>query len=508
MNHPSFHARTTPDKIVYQMAGSGKSLTYAQLDRRSNQGAQALRHLGVGPGGSIALLMENRLEFLELCWSAHRSGVFYTALSRYLQPDEIAYIVRDCGAQVLVISDRYAPQVPMLRQALGDVPIYCVGEAVPGLPDWDALCDAMPVTPIPDQTAGSDVLYSSGTTGRPKGIIRRYEAKPLDFIMPLLDLLCVKMCGMDADCTYLSPAPLYHAAPLRFTMTVAQMGGTAIIMEKFEPEEFLRLVQHHRITHSQLVPTMFVRMLKLPEAVRTAYDTSSLQAAVHAAAPCPVEVKRQMIDWWGPILIEYYAGSEASGVTLATSQEWLDHAGTVGRSLIGPVRILDDDMQELPQGRIGNVYFDSGISFEYRNDPEKTAKAFARPGCSTLGDVGYLDADGYLFLTDRAAYTIISGGVNIYPQEIEDLLIGHPLIADAAVFGVPNEDLGEEVKAVVQLEDPARATPETEAELIAYIRARLSHVKAPRSVDFRQDMPRTETGKLLKRLLKDEYWKR
>lgn len=506
MDHPSYHAQQTPDKIAYQMAGSGKTLTYGELDRISNQGAQALRHLGIGPGGSIALLMENRLEFMEICWSAHRAGVFYTAISRYLQPDEISYIVRDCGAKVLIISGKYADQVPALKSALGDVAIYCVDAPPEGCADWQALLAQMPTTPIADQYAGADVLYSSGTTGRPKGITRVFADNPIDYMMPLLNLLAVQMCGIGADSTYLSPAPLYHAAPLRFVMTAAQVGATVIIMEKFDPETFLALIEKHHVTHTQLVPTMFVRMLKLPDAVRLKYDMSSLQAAVHAAAPCPVEIKRQMIDWWGPILIEYYAGSEANGVTLATSQEWLEHPGSVGKSLMGPIRILDEDRQELPQGRIGAVYFDSGISFSYRNDPEKTASAFVREGVSTLGDVGYLDADGYLFLTDRAAYTIISGGVNIYPQETEDMLVCHPAVSDVAVFGVPNEDLGEEVKAVVQLEDPAQAGPEMEADLIAYVRERLSHIKAPRSIDFRQDMPRTETGKLMKRLLKDEYW--
>lgn len=506
MDHPSFHAQRTPDKIVYQMAGSGKALTYAQLDRKSNQGAQALRHLGIGPGGSIALLMENRLEFMEICWSAHRSGVFYTAISRYLHPEEIAYIVRDCGAKILIISGRYADQVPALKADLPGVDIYCVDGAAAGCKDWEALLAGMPTTPIPDQSAGADVLYSSGTTGRPKGITRAYADNPIDYMMPLLKLLAVQMCGIGADSTYLSPAPLYHAAPLRFVLTVAQVGGTAILMEKFDPETFLQLIEKHRVTHTQLVPTMFVRMLKLPDEVRLKYDISSLQAAVHAAAPCPVEIKRQMIEWWGPILIEYYAGSEANGVTLATSQEWLEHPGTVGRSLIGPIRILDEDRNELAQGRVGAVYFDSGLTFAYRNDPAKTASAFASEGCSTLGDVGFLDEDGYLFLTDRAAYTIISGGVNIYPQETEDMLVCHPAVSDVAVFGVPNEEMGEEVKAVVQLEDPSRAGPEMEAELIAYVRQHLSHIKAPRSIDFRQDMPRTETGKLMKRLLKDEYW--
>jgi acyl-CoA synthetase (AMP-forming)/AMP-acid ligase II len=508
VKHPAHHARTNPDKIAYRMTGSGALLTYADLDRRSNQGAQAFRSLGVRQGDHIAIMMENRLEFMAICWAAQRAGLIYTAVSRYLSADEAAYIVDDCDAKIFITSDVATDRAgDLLARIGGSVRAFMVGSPARGFASWDALTGSMPDTSIADEAAGMDMLYSSGTTGRPKGITRTFVAQPIDTLVPLLVLLCEQMAGMGPQSIYLSPAPIYHAAPLRFLMMSASLGGTALIMESFDAEAFLAHVETDRVTHTQLVPTMFVRMLKLPDAVRSGYDTSSLVAAVHAAAPCPVEVKQRMIDWWGPILIEYYAGTEANGVTLCTSQEWLDHPGTVGRSLAGEARILDPAGNELPAGDVGSVYFDSGLSFTYHNDPGKTRKAFVRPGCSTLGDVGYLDADGYLYLTDRASYTIISGGVNIYPQETEDALISHPAVADVAVFGVPNEDLGEEVKAVVQPEPHAVAGPELEAELIAWCRSRLSRIKTPKSIDFRARLPRTATGKLIKRHLKDEYEK-
>jgi len=311
---------------------------------------------------------------------------------------------------------------------------------------------------------------------------------------------------MNADSIYLSPAPLYHAAPLRFNMMAITLGGTSIIMESFDAEEFLRLVEQHRVTQSQLVPTMFVRMLKLPEELRKRYDVTSLKGSIHAAAPCPIEVKAKMIEWWGPILIEYYAGSEGNGVTVSTSQQWLTHRGTVGRAVVGKIKILDENDEELPTGQIGTVYFADAPVFSYHNDPEKTKRAYNAKGWSTLGDVGYVDNEGFLYLTDRKSYMIISGGVNIYPQETEDVLITHPGVADVAVFGVPNEEMGEEVKAVVQPHEMSKAGKELEAELILFCRKHLSPIKCPRSIDFEAELPRTPTGKLVKRHLRDRYW--
>ncbi len=509
MSHPSIHAQSTPDKIAYQMAGSGEAITYRDLDRRSNQGAHFFRSLGLKKGDHIALLMENNIAFMEICWAAQRSGLYYTAISRYLTPDEIAYIVKDCGAQVVITTPKCMPSIePLLDSASGATHFFITGAAQGGFKSWNDALAAQPTTPISDEAAGYDMLYSSGTTGRPKGIKRPLTEPSILVPNPLLKLLCSTMCGMTEDSIYLSPAPLYHAAPLRFNMMCAALGGTSVIMESFDAEEFLRLVEKHKATQSQLVPTMFVRMLKLPDDVRAKYNTSTLKGAVHAAAPCPADVKAKMIDWWGPILIEYYAGSEGNGVTVSTSKDWLAHRGTVGRAVVGEIKILDDDGVELPIGETGTVYFAGGPQFAYHNDSDKTQRAYNDRGWSTLGDVGYLDTDGFLYLTDRKAYMIISGGVNIYPQETEDVLISHPAVADVAVFGVPNEEMGEEVKAVVQPHDMARAGKDLEAELILFCRKHLSPIKCPKSVDFEAELPRTPTGKLVKRHLRDKYWAR
>src|SRR3979409_857751 len=507
MTHPSVYARTQPDKIAYQMAGSGKAISYRELDELSNQGAHLFRALGLKAGDHVAFLIENRLAFMETCWAAQRSGLYYTAISRYLTQDEIAYIVKLCGAGLVFPSPKCADQIKgLVSEAPGAPMFFMIDEPLPGFRSWDRELTKQPVTPISDQVAGYDMLYSSGTTGRPKGIKRANEKKPIDLPNPLLKILCADMCGMNSDSIYLSPAPLYHAAPLRFNMMAITLGGASIIMESFDAEEFLRLVGKYKVSQSQLVPTMFVRMLKLPEDVRLRYDVSSLKGAIHAAAPCPIDVKAKMIEWWGPILIEYYAGSEGNGVTVSTSQQWLSHRGTVGRAVVGKVKILDENDQELPPGQIGTVYFADAPVFSYHNDPEKTKRAYNAKGWSTLGDVGYLDGEGFLYLTDRKSYMIISGGVNIYPQETEDVLITHPTVSDVAVFGVPNEEVGEEVTAFVQPHDMARAGKELEAELILFCRKHLSPIKCPKSIDFEPELPRTPTGKLVKRHLRDRYW--
>jgi len=504
--HPSIHAQSTPDKPALIMAGSGEMLTYRELEDRSNQAAQLFRSLGLRPGDHIAILCENQSRFYEICWGAQRSGLTYTAISTRLGTDEIAYIVNDCNARLLIVSAGLVKQAeaileltPGVRQRL------LIGADAPGHQRWEQALAAQPARRITDESAGGDMLYSSGTTGRPKGVFSPPDSSAIDASTPLIEMNR-KAYGVDPETRYLSPAPLYHAAPLRFTMTVMRLGGTVVVMEHFDAEQYLELVQKYRITHSQLVPTMFVRMLKLPPEVRTGYDVSSLRCAIHAAAPCPIPIKEQMIDWWGPILWEYYAGTEGNGMTLVNSQDWLAHRGTVGRALVGELKISDEQGNELPPGEPGTVYFAGGKAFQYHNDPVKTAESRNARGWSTLGDVGYVDADGFLYLTDRKAYMIISGGVNIYPQESENVLITHPKVADVAVFGVPNEDFGEEVKAVVQPRDMRDAGPELEAELIEFCRSQLSPIKCPRSVDFEAELPRHPTGKLYKRLLKDRYW--
>jgi len=504
--HPSHHARRTPDKPAYIMAGSGETVTYGELDRRSNRYAQFFRSMGLKYQDHIALVMENNARYFELCWGAQRSGLYYTCISSRLTAAETAYIVQDCGAKLVIASEAVRDMAVELAPMLASgVRTFMLGGVAEGWQPLEPLLAAQPDTPIADEIAGIDMLYSSGTTGRPKGVKVELTGEAIDAERPI-HKVTVALYDMSADMIYLSPAPLYHAAPLRFNMQVQRLGGTCIVMEKFDPEAALELIERYRATHSQWVPTMFVRMLKLPPEVRGRYDLSSLRVAIHAAAPCPVQVKRQMIEWWGPILFEYYAGSEANGFCAITSQEWLAHEGSVGRALVGDLHIVGEDGQEVPQGETGLIYFGNGPAFSYHNDPKKTAEARHPQGWTTLGDIGRQDAEGYLYLTDRKAFMIISGGVNIYPQEAEDVLITHPRVADVAVIGVPNEEFGEEVKAVVQPMDWSQAGPDLAEELIAHCRRHLSAVKCPRSVDFEQELPRHPTGKLYKRLLRDRYW--
>jgi long-chain acyl-CoA synthetase len=503
---PGAHAETTPDRPAVVMGGTGAVMTYAELDEEANRLARVFRGQGLEPGDHVAFCMENHRHFLALAWGAHYAGLYYTAISSRLTPDEVAYIVEDCGARVYVTSAAKAELALALVDRMPKVGLRLVIDGdVAGYERYEEALAAQDPEPLPDRVEGQDMLYSSGTTGRPKGVKVPLTGQALGATPPLL-LMVTGLFGFDADTVYLSPAPLYHAAPLRFSMAAQRLGATVVVMEHFDPADALALIERHQVTHSQWVPTMFIRMLKLPGEVRTAHDLSSHRCAIHAAAPCPVEVKRQMIEWWGPILHEYYAGTEGNGFVYCNSEDWLAHPGTVGKALLGQVHIVDEQGEELPTGEAGTIYFAEGPAFEYHNDPDKTAGSRDRHGWTTLGDVGRLDEDGFLYLTDRKAYMIISGGVNIYPQEAENTLVLHPKVADVAVFGVPDPDLGEVVKAVVQPIDPADAGPELEAELIAFCRQRLAGFKCPRSVDFEAELPRAPTGKLYKRLLRDRYW--
>jgi acyl-CoA synthetase (AMP-forming)/AMP-acid ligase II len=506
--YPGAHAKTTPDKAAYIMASTGEAVTYRELDERSNQLAHLFREAGLQRGDAIALMLENHPRYFEILWAAQRSGLYYTAISSRLTTGETEYIINDCGAKVFITSSYKSDVAQEIIAGTPDVQVRLMLDGtVPGYESYEDAVGKQPTTPIDDESEGTDMLYSSGTTGRPKGV--RLPLPEGEMGQPSgVTVLGQMLYGFNPDMVYLSPAPLYHAAPLRFCMAVQRVGGTAIVMEHFDASEFLRLVEAHKVTHTQVVPTMFVRMLKLPEAERQKYDVSSLQIAIHAAAPCPVPVKEQMIAWWGPKIMEYYAGTEGNGFCAITSEEWLQHKGSVGKPLLGAVHIVGEDGEEVGTREEGTIYFESASSFEYHNDPEKTASSRDPKGrgWSTLGDVGYVDEDGYLYLTDRKAYMIISGGVNIYPQEAENLLTTHPKVLDVAVIGVPNEDFGEEVKAVVQLIDPSEASPELERELIQFCRDSLADVKCPRSVDFVDELPRHPTGKLYKRLLRDKYW--
>lgn len=510
------HADATPDKPALIMAATGETITYAALEERSNRCAQLFRSLGLRTGDHIALYLENTPRYHEICWAAKRSGLFFTCISSYLTAPEVAYIVQDCGAKLFISSTYKQDVAAELRTLTPDVAHWLMVESagphatsvsnpIPGYESYEDAVSAQPTRRIDDEREGIDMLYSSGTTGRPKAIKRYVQGVPFGTVDPAIHAIGT-LFEITPETRYLSPAPLYHAAPLRFNLRVQLAGGTNVVMERFDPAQSLALLEKYRITHSQWVPTMFVRMLKLPEEERARYDLSHHRVAIHAAAPCPRPVKHQMIDWWGPIIREYYAGSESNGFCAIDTQEWLAHPGSVGRPLFGVPRIVGEDGEEVPAGEEGTIYFSDGHAFEYHNDPERTAAAYNDKGWSTLGDVGYLDDEGFLYLTDRKAFMIISGGVNIYPQEIENVLITHPKVADVAVFGVPNEEFGEEVKAVVQPIDMADAGDALADDLLAYARQDLSGVKVPRSIDFERELPRHPTGKLYKRLLRDRYW--
>jgi acyl-CoA synthetase (AMP-forming)/AMP-acid ligase II len=489
-------------------AETGQVLTYSELDAAVERLSRFLQAAGVGQGDVIAILAENSPRYLVAAWAAQRTGLYYTAMSTRLTPDETAYILRDSGAKAVLVSEGVAGLAREVRGMLPEISTWLtIDGVVPGFQSFDEH-----VAPIdlsagqgPELVEGSDLLYSSGTTGVPKGVKRTLSLVPMAESTDPLASLAQLAFGFDENTIYLSPAPLYHAAPLRFCIATQRIGGTVVVMKHFDPVEYLDAIARFSATHTQVVPTMFVRLLKLPEAARARADMSSLKFCIHAAAPCPVTVKQAMLDWWGPIIHEYYAGTEGNGFVYASPQDWLAHPGTVGRSLTGPVHILDDAGSELPAGERGTVYFEQG-AFEYHNDPEKTAASRTAQGWTTLGDVGYLDEEGFLFLTDRKAYMIISGGVNIYPQEAENVLTMHPAVADVAVFGIPHEEMGEEVKAVVQPVEGVVPGPELERELVAYCRDRLAHYKCPKSVDFDPELPRHPTGKLYKRLVRDRYW--
>jgi long-chain acyl-CoA synthetase len=503
------HAYLRPLQPAFIMANSGESVTYAELEARQNRLAHLFRNRGMKRLDHFAIFMENNSRYLEACGAGERAGLYYTCVNSYLTAGELAYIVNNSESRILITS---VAKLEVAREALKQCPRVelCIvadgsteGERILGLRD---ATNGLPRAPILDESIGTAMLYSSGTTGRPKGILRPLAEQPPTQQLPIFDFL-QKLWQYREGMIYLSPAPLYHSAPQAAVNLALRIGGTVVIMESFDPERYLEQVEKWGVTHSQLVPTMFSRMLKLPEGVRARYDLSSLETVVHAAAPCPAAVKDDMIRWWGPIIHEYYGATEGLGFTACNSAEWLAHRGTVGRVLLGELHILDEDMNECPVGTPGTVWFKTATPFEYFNDPNKTREARSPDGSmSTVGDVGYVDNDGYLYLTDRATFMIISGGVNIYPQECENLLITHPKIADAAVFGVPNPDLGEEVKAVVQPMPGIEAGPDLAEELIFFCSQSLSRQKVPRSIDFQDELPRLPTGKLYKRLLRDRYW--
>ncbi|KUH95480.1 acyl-CoA synthetase [Mycobacterium sp. IS-1556] len=483
------------------IVADGGIVTYGELSERARRVAAVLHDAGLRRGDGVALVLPNRREFLEITWGCQLSGLYYSAVNTHFTADEVAYVVGDSEVKAVFVDT----SLTGLGERIGDVDLrICVGGDIDG---WRRYDDALAAAGAPPpRSDGSEMLYSSGTTGRPKAVRRPL---PTDgqgsWGQNVLENALRRRYAMTPDSVYLSPAPLYHAAGVNYTMAVQRVGAATVLMRRFDAEAVLRLIETHRVTHAQFVPTMFVRMLKLPEEVRASYDVSSLQCVIHAAAPCPVDVKHLIMDWFGPIVHEYYGGTEGFAGSTIGPQEWLAHQGSVGRPYT-PVHVIGEDGAELPAGQAGELFFEGGPEFEYFKDPEKTASVTNAQGWRSLGDMGYLDEDGYLYLTDRSTFMIVSGGVNIYPQEVENLLVMHPKLLDAAVFGVPNDEFGEEVKAVVQPRDGVPPGPALADELIDYCRAHLAGYKCPRTVDFDAALPRDPNGKLYKRRIRDRYW--
>jgi long-chain acyl-CoA synthetase len=501
LQHPSRFAAISPDRLAIIMGDTGEAITYGQLEDRSCRVGNLLRAHGLETGSHVAILVENRKEFFEVFWGAMRTGMYVTPINWHLAPEEAAYIIRDCGAAALFASAGVARIEEIVASTTDDVVVrVTIGGDIDGFDAYESALAEQPSTRPTDECEGAYMFYSSGTTGKPKGIKPPSVGGPLGAPVPFT-MLVQFLYGGGEDTVYLSPAPLYHAAPAGWTATMLRLGGTAVVMERFDPVKVLELIERYSVTHVQFVPTHLIRLLKLSAEERARFDHSSLRYVIHAAAPCPVEVKRAALDWLGPVVYEYYSGSEGAGFCAIGPEEWLAHPGSVGKSLMGAVHIVGPDREELPVGEEGEVWFEAPIQFEYHGDPGKTAEAHDHRGWSTIGDMGRVDADGYLYLTDRVSNMIIAGGVNIYPREIEDVLVVHPAVADVAVIGIPHADLGETVRAVVQVAPGITADDQLAEDLIEHCRQRISHFKCPTSVVFLDELPRLPTGKLAKRML-------
>jgi len=504
LRYPGVHAKAQPARAAVVMADSGVAMSYGDLDAYANRLARLYQSLGLKAGDHVAYLLENRLECPAVQWGAHYAGLYYTFISTRLTAIEVRYIVEDCSAQVVVLSRKTAPTLVASLRALPSRPRLYSLDADFAIETLSTALEPFDASPIEGTEEGSEMLYSSGTTGRPKGVKPVLSGKPLGSTALIADLL-TRGFGATADSVYLQIAPYYHTAQLKWSQAITAIGATVVMMERFDAEGTLRAIERYKVTHSQWVPTMFHRLLALSAETRAQYDLSSQRVAVHAAAPCPIPIKQAMIDWWGNIIVEYYSCTETIGTTLCDTKSWLKYPGTVGRAMLGVLHIVGEDGKEVPIGEEGLVYFSGGPHFSYHQDPLRTAEAYNSQGWATVGDIGKLNAEGFLFLTDRKSNMIISGGVNVYPQETENVLLTHPKVFDAAVIGTPHEDLGEEVRAVVQLQPGVISDAALVQELIAYCRGQLSSIKCPRVIDFRKHLPREPNGKLLKRLIRDEY---
>lgn len=508
--HLTQWTKTNPERTALIFAERELEISYAELDEASNRVARALRAWGLQKGDGVAVLLKNEPAFFAVYWGVMRAGCYFTPVNWHLAAGEIRYIVENTDAKALFASADLAALVPAAPGCL--LARVAVGGALPGFLSYDDEMAEQLSGPIVDEAEGAAMLYSSGTTGRPKGVRPPLPGTPLGEGPAALTTGAFQaFFGLQEGDRYLCPGPLYHAAPLQFSMMQHRIGSTVVVMEKFTPENSLRFIEKYQVTTSQWVPTHFNRMLSLPDETRAQFDLSSLRVAIHAAAPCPIPVKKRMMDWWGPVLLEYYAGTEGGG-TVIQAADWLTHEGSVGRHWAGgTVHILDKDYQPITEPNVdGMVYFDAPADpearFRYHKDEAKTAESYSE-GRFTLGDIGHLDADGFLYLTDRKSHMIISGGVNIYPQEVENCLGEHPAVEDVAVIGVPHEDMGEEVKAIVQLRAGHQGDDALAGEMIEWVRERIARYKAPRSVAFTDALPRQENGKIYKRFLRDQFAK-